>query len=94
VFPADVAEPEEVPEAFGIWVLNGTLESGTLDLVRPAKHATCKLPFAVWMAMAKATPARAEGEAVQQQLRDFDDSALTAADAATPDLSIQSSTHA
>jgi hypothetical protein len=94
VFPADVAEPEEVPEPFGIWVLNGTIESGTLDLVRPAKHAPCKLPFTVWMAMAKATPARAEGEAVQQQLRELDDSALTAADAATPDLPIQSSTHA
>jgi len=68
VFPADVAAPEEVPQPFGVWVLNGPIESGTLDLVRPATHVPCKLPFAVWMALARATPARLDGEPAQLHL--------------------------
>jgi hypothetical protein len=94
VFPAGVAEPEEVPQEFGVWVLNGTVESGTLDLVRPARHAPCKLPFVVWMALAKATPARMDGEAVQRQLGEADDSAFSVGDATTPDLPIRTSTPA
>ncbi|MBC7666595.1 MAG: hypothetical protein H7276_22875, partial [Caulobacter sp.] len=81
VFPASVAKPEEVPPEFGVWVLNGTVESGTLDLVRPARHAPCKLPFAVWMALAKSTPARLDGEAMQRQLGEADDSESNVDDA-------------
>ena len=94
VFPAGVAKPEEVPPEFGVWVLNGSVESGALDLVRRARHAPCKLPFAVWMAMAKATPARIDGDAVQRQLGEADDSELSVDDAAAPDLPIQSSSPA
>ena len=68
VLPAGVAEPHEIPEAFGVWLLNGTIDSGTLDLARPARHTPCKLPFPVWMALAKATPDGMEGEAVQREL--------------------------
>ena len=68
VLPAGVAEPHEIPEAFGVWLLNGSIDSGTLDLARPARHAPCKLPFPVWMALAKATPAGIDGEAVQREL--------------------------
>ena len=68
VLPAGVAEPHEIPVAFGIWLLNGPIDSGTLDLARPARHAPCKLPFAVWMALAKATPACLDGEPVQREL--------------------------
>jgi len=93
VFPAGVAEPREVPQEFGVWVLNGTIESGTLDLVRPARHAPCKLPFAVWMALAKATPARMGGVLGQRQLGDAADSEINL-DATTADLSVQPSTHA
>ena len=93
VIPAGVAEPEEVPQEFGVWVLNGTIESGMLDLVRPARHAPCKLPFAVWMALAKATPARLDGEAVQRQLGEADGSELNVTDDALPDNPIQSSSH-
>ena len=32
VLPACVAEPHEIPEAFGVWLLNGPIDSGTLDL--------------------------------------------------------------
>ena len=68
VLPAGVAEPHEIPEAFGVWLLNGPIDSGTLDLARPARHAPCKLPFPVWMALAKATPAGIDGEAAQREL--------------------------
>lgn len=86
VFPAGVAEPDEVPPEFGVWVMNGTVESGTLELVRPARHAPCKLPFAVWMALAKATPMRMGGEAVQRQLGEPDGSEFSVGDEAASDL--------
>ena len=70
VLPAGVAEPHEIPEAFGVWLLNGPIDSGTLDLARPARHMPCKLPFPVWMALAKATPASLDGEAMQRELAD------------------------
>jgi hypothetical protein len=73
VFPAGVAEPQEIPEDFGVWILDGSIEDGTLDLVRPARHSPCKLPFAVWMALAKATPMRPDIEAPQHQLGDAAD---------------------
>jgi hypothetical protein len=70
VLPTGVAEPHEIPEAFGVWLLNGPIDFGTLDLARPARHVPCKLPFPVWMALAKATPAGLDGEAVQRELGD------------------------
>ena len=70
VFPVGVAEPHEIPEAFGIWTLNGSVDDGALELVRNARHGPCKLPFAVWMALAKATPVPMDGEAAQGQLGD------------------------
>jgi hypothetical protein len=86
VFPAGVAEPREIPEAFGIWLLNGSIETGTLDLIRPARHVACKLPFPVWMALAAAPPTRREDEAMQRELVDasaagesIDDAAFEAA---------------
>jgi hypothetical protein len=70
VLPAGVAEPHEIPEEFGVWLLNGPTDSGTLDLVRPARHVPCKLPFQVWMALAKATPAALDDDATQRELGD------------------------
>ena len=70
VLPAGVAEPHEIPEAFGVWLLHGPINTGTLDLVRPARHLTCKLPFSVWIALAKAIPVSSDGEARQQDLGD------------------------
>ena len=91
VFPAGVARPDEVPPEFGVWVLNGSIESGTLDLVRPARHAPCKLPFAVWMALAKATPARMDVEFGQRQLGEPVDSEVGVNDASSPGPSMQPS---
>ena len=68
VFPIGVAEPHEIPEPFGVWHMNGPIDSGVLELVRPARHVHCKLPFSVWMALAKATPVRLEGDAPQREL--------------------------
>ncbi len=68
VFPAGIAEPDEIPEHFGIWVLHGTVEDGRFELLRPARHNRCTLPFAVWMALCKATPLRSEEERAQAPL--------------------------
>ena len=70
VLPVGVAEPHEIPEPFGVWLLHGPVDSGSLELARPARHVPCKLPFSVWMALAQATPAGLDGEAVQQELGD------------------------
>ena len=58
VFPVGVAQPQEIPEVFGVWLLDGAVDDGRLECVRPARHVPCKLPFAVWMALARATPAQ------------------------------------
>ena len=44
VLPAGVAEPHEIPEAFGVWLLNGPIDSGTLALARPPamRRASCR----------------------------------------------------
>ena len=68
VFPAGVAEPHEIAQAFGVWTLHGSIEDGRLELVRPARHSPCRLPFAVWMALAKASPAKSNVDAVQGHL--------------------------
>lgn len=70
VLPAGVAEPHEIPEELGVWLLHGSVDTGVLELVRPARHMPCKLPFAVWMALAQATPCTADDEARQQELKD------------------------
>ena len=82
VLPAGVAEPHEIPEAFGVWLLNGPIDRGALDLVRPARHMPCKLPFAVWMALAKAVPVSLDGESTQRELAEAVAEGEAAADAA------------
>jgi len=68
VFPAGIAEPEEIPEHFGIWVLHGSVEGGRFELLRPARHNRCTLPFSVWMALCKATPLRSDDDMAQTHL--------------------------
>lgn len=82
VLPAGVAELREIPEAFGVWLLNGTIDSGTLELARPARHMPCKLPFPVWMALAKAVPVSPGGEPMQRELGDDAAEGAATADAA------------
>ena len=80
VLPAGIAEPDEIPEAFGVWLMHGSIDTGTLDLVRPARHTTCKLPFSVWMALAKAIPVTSDHEARQHELGDATAPDQTASD--------------
>ncbi len=68
VFPAQVAEVHEIPEEFGVWILNGSVEDGALELARPARHSPCTLPFAVWMALAKSTPEQFDSDPAQAHL--------------------------
>ncbi|MEQ1804814.1 MAG: hypothetical protein ABL900_05495, partial [Burkholderiaceae bacterium] len=68
VFPAQIAELQEIPQDFGVWVLTGSIEEGSLELLRPARHSPCTLPFAVWMALAKSTPEQFDTDASQGQL--------------------------
>jgi hypothetical protein len=67
VMPAGIAEPSEIPTPLGVWWLHGDVGSGALELMRPAQHVPCKLPLAVWLAMAQAVPF---------QLSPFDDDAV------------------
>ena len=53
-----------------VWLLNGPIDFGTLEQARPARHMPCKLPFPVWMALAKATPASLDSELAQGELRE------------------------
>ena len=70
LFPAGMAEPEEIPEPYGVWVLHGEIEAGRFEQLRPARHQPCTLPFAVWLALAKATPLRTEGDSPQAPLNE------------------------
>lgn len=82
VFPAGIAEPDEIPEHFGIWVLHGSVEDGRFELLRPARHNRCTLPFAVWMALCKAPPLRSEDELAQAHLGEPPAAAAGSPDAA------------
>ncbi len=52
VIRAGIARPEEIPPDCGVIVAD---DSG-LDVARPAPRRAMPMPFAVWMALAKATP--------------------------------------
>lgn len=75
VFPKGIAEPEELPLELGVWVVHGDIETGRLEMLRPARHTPCTLPFDVWMAMAKASPVRRPLERSQAELAHTDDTA-------------------
>ena len=73
VFPAGIAEVDEIPDAYGVWLWHPTADDddgddGRLELARSARHTPCPLPFAVWMALAKAAPFVAGLVAAQGQL--------------------------
>ena len=68
VFPAGMAQPQELPEALGVWVMHGDMETGRLEQLRAARHTSCALPFPVWLSLAKATPWQPEHEPRQVHL--------------------------
>ena len=52
VIRAGIAEPDEIPPECGVLVAHETV----LEVARPAPHRAMRLPFDVWMALARATP--------------------------------------
>lgn len=48
-----IAEPDEIPPVYGVLVAP---EHGLLQVARPAPQRAMRLPFMVWMALARATP--------------------------------------
>jgi hypothetical protein len=52
VLRAGIAAPEEIPAECGVLVADG----GALEVARPAPRRPARLGFAVWMALARATP--------------------------------------
>ncbi|MDT7833686.1 hypothetical protein [Aquabacterium sp. OR-4] len=53
VIRAGIAQPEEIPPVYGVLLAP---DSGPLEVARPAPQRAMTLPFAVWMALARATP--------------------------------------
>jgi len=58
-----IGDADDVPEDYGVMVERG----GVLDVLRPAPRRALRLPFATWMALARATPEPCE-EPGQQAL--------------------------
>jgi len=63
-----IGDARDVPEDYGVMVERG----GVLDVLRPAPRRALRLPFATWMALARATPEPRE-ESGQQALGCPDD---------------------
>lgn len=62
-----IAQPQEIPPECGVLVADGT----RLEVARPAPKRAVHMPFAVWMALARATPVdNAHDEAAQAWLGD------------------------
>ena len=53
VIRAGIAQPEEIPAVYGVMLAG---PDGALSVARPAPRRGLRLPFAVWMALARATP--------------------------------------
>jgi hypothetical protein len=65
VLRAGIAQPEEVPPQYGVLLAH----AGALEVARPAPHRPLRLPFATWMALARATPQAAADEDAQPGLQ-------------------------
>jgi hypothetical protein len=66
VLRTGIGGPEDVPEPFGVMLAR---EDGALEVARPAGKRPMQMPFALWMALARATPEPADDDA-QQRLGD------------------------
>jgi hypothetical protein len=59
-----IAEPREIPPPFGVMLAEGA----DLEVARPAPRRPTRLPFAVWMALARATAEPLPDDAAQGAL--------------------------
>ena len=64
VIKAGIAEPEEIPEAYGVMVAT----EGALQVARPAPRQAMRLPLPVWVALARANAERNADTECQQDL--------------------------
>lgn len=55
-----IAEPGEIPEAYGVLI---AAADGSLQVARPAPRRPFRLPFMLWMALARAAPEPADDDA-------------------------------
>ena len=62
-----IAQPQEIPEVYGVLL---AWPDGRLEVARPAPRRGLRLPFAVWMALARAAPERPDDEDAQPALGD------------------------
>ena len=67
VLAEGIGDASDVPEDYGVMVEHGDV----LEVLRPAPRRTLRLPFATWMALARATPEPPE-EPAQRALGDDD----------------------
>jgi hypothetical protein len=51
VLKAGIGGADEIPEAYGVMFAQ---DGGALEVMRPAPRRAMRLPFAVWMALARA----------------------------------------
>ena len=68
VLGAGIAAPSEVPAAYGVMLA----DDAGLNVVRPAPRRAMRLPLAVWMALARATPVAASEDSEQARLVEAD----------------------
>ena len=54
-----IAQPEEIPPVYGVLLADA---GGSLVVARPAPRRPLRLPFMVWMALARATPEPADDD--------------------------------
>jgi hypothetical protein len=66
-----IAEPEEIAPECGVIVAT----AHALEVARPAPRHAMRLPFAIWMALARATPCAESAEPPQRWLGDRGDEA-------------------
>ena len=60
-----IAQPQEIPEVYGVLL---AWPDGRLEVARSAPRRGLRLPFAVWMALARAAPERPDDEDAQPTL--------------------------
>ncbi|WP_395701647.1 hypothetical protein [Aquabacterium sp.] len=53
VLKAGIGGPDDVPEVYGVMAAH---DGGALEVLRPAPKRAMKLPFGIWMALARAAP--------------------------------------
>ncbi len=63
-----IAQADEIPPECGVLVAG----EGTLEVARPAPRRAQRLPFAIWMALARATPVEGQLDEAQLWLGDAD----------------------